>query len=499
MMKNIQTKIILAIVAFIALTFIAKQLFFRLDLTANKEFTLSKASKDVVRGLTEKVKIKAFFSDDLPIDIAKTKDDFRNMLSEYASLSKGNLEYEFISPNESPAKEQEAMQQGIQPVMINVREKDQSKQLKAFLGATIEYNGKKEIIPVIQPGTAMEYALTTNIKKLSATNKAKIGFLQGHREAALQEMAQVYESLSILYDVVSVYLSDTVKLDQFKTLVVMKPSDTISLSHLAIIEQYLKNGGNLILGLNEIDYDLQSGQSSINKSGVDHWLRSKGVIIDTALVLDVACGSVQVQQQNGMFSFNTPVQLPFLPLIQRFPNHPVTKGLERVILQFASPLIYDGNPNSKFTPLVYTSEKSSVQKYPIVIDIQKQWTESEFREKNICVGGLLEPSSSTAGGKIIIFGDGDFPIGKGRNQQVNEDNVSLLVNAVDFLSDDTGLIELRTKAVTTRPIKELDEATRNTYKYFNFLFPIALVLGYSLFRSSANRRKRSQRMEERYK
>ena len=100
--------------------------------------------------------------------------------------------------------------------------------------------------------------------------------------------------------------------------------------------------------------------------------------------------------------------------------------------------------------------------------------------------------------KLIIYGDGDFPVGRGRNQQINQDNVSLLVNGIDWLSDDTGLIDLRTKAVETRPIKELDDSTRNMYKYLNFLLPIILVLLYSFYRSSVNRRKRSQRMEERY-
>ncbi|HMX88830.1 MAG: Gldg family protein [Saprospiraceae bacterium] len=498
MIKNTQFKILIAVLAFVAVNFVARKLFLRLDLTANHEYTLSQATRDVVRGLNDKMKIKAYFSDDIPIDIAKTREDFRNMLSEYANLAKGNLEFEFISPNESPEKEQEAMQQGIQPVMINVREKDQAKQLKAFLGATLEYNNKKEIIPLIQPGTAMEYALTTNIKKLSATNKAKIGFIQGHREASLQEMAQVYESLDILYDVQSVYITDTTRLSDFRTLVMIRPEDTISPAHWGKIDEYLHNGGNLIIGLNEIDYELQSGASSVNHSWTDRWLQTHGVTVDTALVRDVACGSVQVQQQNGFFTFNTPVQLPYLPLIQRFPLHPVTKGLERVILQFASPVLFQGLPGTKFTPLVYTSDHSATDKFPINIDIQKRWTEGEFTEKNICVGGLLEKADGATGGKLIIFGDGDFPVGRGRNQQINEDNVSLLVNAVDFLSDDTGLIELRTKAVLTRPIKELDESSRTSIKYLNFLLPIGLVLGYAFFRNSANRRKRIQRMEERY-
>ncbi|MBK9631311.1 MAG: hypothetical protein IPO62_09650 [Saprospiraceae bacterium] len=187
------------------------------------------------------------------------------------------------------------------------------------------------------------------------------------------------------------------------------------------------------------------------------------------------------------------MQLPYLPLIQNFTDHPVTKGLDRIIFQFASPVRYQGPDN--WTPLILSSDKSASEKVPLMIDIQKQWTHADFSEKNICMGGLLELKS---GGRMIVYGDGDFPVGQGRNQQVNEDNVSLLVNGIDWLSDDTGLIELRTKAVQTRPIKELDDASRSMYKYVNFLLPIGLVLIYSVYRSAQSRRKRQNRMEQRF-
>ena len=67
---------------------------------------------------------------------------------------------------------------------------------------------------------------------------------------------------------------------------------------------------------------------------------------------------------------------------------------------------------------------------------------------NITIGGILEQAGS---GRIIVVGDGDFPVsGQGRGQSA--DNISLMVNGIDFLSDDTGLIELRTKGVAYRPL-----------------------------------------------
>lgn len=492
-MKQITSKIILSVLLFIAINYVSRWLSFRIDLTQNKEFTLSKATRDILSNLDDKVMVKAYFSDDLPVDIAKTSEALNDLLSEFKNISQGKVEYEFISPNADPKKEEEAMKEGIQPVMINVREKDQSKQLKAFLGLTIQYKEKKEVVPVVQPGTAMEYAMATGIKKLTVSNKPRIGFIQGHGEASLQEMAQVYQSLDILYDVESVYLTDSTDLKKYRTLAWVRPQDSIPAQHVLMVDEYLKKGGNLLVAANSVQADLQQGLAMMASTGLEAWLLTHGIVVDSALVRDAACGSVQVQQQAGFFSFATPVQLPYLPLVQNFPSHPVTKGLERVILQFVSPVRYMGT--GSFTPLILSSDKSAVEKVPLMIDINKQWTQVDFQESNICMGGLVEEPGQ---GRIIVYGDGDFPVGRGRNQQVNEDNISLLVNGIDWLSDDTGLIELRTKAVATRPIKELDDATRSMYKYLNFLLPIGLLLTYSFYRSAASRRKRQKRMDQRF-
>ncbi|MBK9271780.1 MAG: Gldg family protein [Saprospiraceae bacterium] len=492
-MNQYFSKIFIAILGFLVINIAARWVSLRFDLTQNKEFTLSKATKDILKNLDDKVQVKAYFSEDLPVDVAKTTEALTDLLIEFKNISSGKVEYEFISPNDDQTKEEEAMKAGIQPVMINVREKDQAKQLKAFLGLTLSYKDKKEVIPLVQPGTAMEYALATSVKKLTVTDKIKIGFIQGHGEASLQEMAQVYQSLDVLNDVKSIYITDSTNLQDFKTIVWVRPSDSIPAEHFAAIDAYLEQGGNLIIAMNQVEANLQQGFAMTGGTGLDVWLNTKGILVDSALVRDVACGSVQVQQNSGFFSFSTPVQLPYLPLVQNFSNHPVTKGLERVIFQFASPVRYQGN--EQWTPLVLSSDKSASEKVPLMIDIQRQWTQADFQERNICMGGLLEISK---GAKIIVFGDGDFPVGQGRNQQVNEDNVSLLVNGIEWLSDDSGLIELRTKAVQTRPIKELDDASRSIYKYTNFLLPIGIVLLYSMYRSAQSRKKRQERMEQRF-
>jgi len=138
-----------------------------------------------LKKLEDPITVKAYFSADLPPNIQKARQDFQEMLIEYANRSGGSIQYEFINPNEKESVEKEALQNGIRPVMINIREKDQVKQQKAFLGATLSMGDKREVIPFLQPGAPMEYALTTAIKKISVTEKPLIGFMVGHGEPPL--------------------------------------------------------------------------------------------------------------------------------------------------------------------------------------------------------------------------------------------------------------------------------------------------------------------------
>jgi len=105
--------------------------------------------------------------------------------------------------------------------------------------------------------------------------------------------------------------------------------------------------------------------------------------------------------------------------------------------------------------------------------------------------------------KLVVIADGDFPIngpayGQQQPRRLQPDNVNLLSNALDWLSDDTGLIALRTKGAVTRPIRELDDATKTILKYTNFLLPILLVIGYGVVRAQRNRLTRIKRMNENY-
>ncbi len=480
----------------VVLNILANRFFFRIDFTEDRRYTLSSATKDLLGELEQPVTITAYFSEGLPPNIDKTRIDFKDMLSEYGSRSKGNIVYEFIHPNKDPMVEQEAVESGISPVVINVREKDQSVQKKAYLGAILKYGEKTEIIPFMQPGAAMEYTLSSAIKKLVVEEKKLVGFIQGHGEATLSMMPQAMQALEILNAAESVNLTDSTYLARYETLVLMAPSDSIPQEHFKMLDEYLAQGGNLIVSINRVDGNLQQLMGMEINTGLETWLKEKNIEVDRSFIIDENCGSVSVMQQQGPFSFTSQISFPYLPVFTTFAGHPVTSGLETVLMQFASPVNYTGDSTLAFTPLVKSSAKSGTQMAPLYFNIQKQWSSGDFPMQNITVAGLLEGKiSGQNDAKLLVIGDGDFAVnGTGQQaQQLSPDNINLLVNAIDWMSDDTGLIELRTRGITSRMLNQIEDGRKSFLKWFNFLLPLLLIIIYGLSRAQKNRFIREKR------
>ena len=502
--QKVLTSLLLIFGILILINFFANRFFARLDFTEDNEYTLSDATKNILKDLDGPITVSAYFSEDLPPDVAKVKNDLKDLLIEYDNASGGKIVYQFINPNKDQQTEMEAQQAGIQPIMINVRERDQMKQQRAYLGAILQYGSKKETIPFIQPGTAMEFALSSNIKKLVVKEKPKIAFLQGNGEPALSDLQQLNQQLSILYDVETVKLTDTTQIpSSYKTLVVIAPEDTVKPQYFKQLDDYLANGGRILIALNRVKGNLQNAQGSSVSTGFENWLNKKGIDVEDEFVIDANAGNVMVRQQNGMFMMNTPVKFPYLPVITKFADHPITKGIESVMFPFASPIKITSKDSSlHVVDLAVTSDKAGLEKPPVYFDVMKDWTRSDFPVSSLPVAVAVEGKfSNNTDSKMVVFGDGDFATnGSGQGaQRLQADNVNLMANAIDWLSDDTGLIELRTKGISSRPIDpNLEQGTKTFLKYLNFLLPIVLIIIFGIIRFQYRRKLKNKWMSTDY-
>lgn len=497
MKSGLSSTIWLVIGIVIVINLLADEYHFRLDLTEDKQYTLSPATRDILKNLEEPVTVKAYFSENLPPNILKTRKDFQDLLIEYANISDDQIVYEFIDPNKKEDYEQEAIDKGIRPVLFYSREKDQAKQQKAFLGATVQLGEKTEVIPYIEPGAAMEYALSTAIKKITIEDKPAIGFVTGHGEPSLMEMSQLSQQLRVLYEPREVRITDTTAVPgDISVLAIIRPTDSIPSAHLAKLDAFLDRGGKLLVALNNVEADLRSRYGYARDLGLKAWLRNKGIDIQDNFVVDAQCGSVSIPEQLGFFTIQRQIAFPYVPVISTFADHAITSGLESVMFEFASEVRFTGDSTKKFYPLAYSSEQSDVLPAPQFFALDREWTEDDFKLEHIPVAAAVEGNPM----KIVVFSDGDFPINgpAQQNRELQPDNVNLLSNAIDWLSDDTGLIALRTKGAVFRPIRELEETTKTILKYTNFLLPVLLVIGYGILRAQQSRITRLKRMSENY-
>jgi len=509
----IQISLILGIL--ICLNWLADSFIIRLDLTDDKQYTLSKASKDIAGSVMNPITVEAYFSDGLPPQLAQVQRQFRDFLDEYGAYSGGNVEYTFVNPNASEEDEGKTQQKGIQPLMIDVRERDQVSQKRVYLGAIFKYGEKQEVIPYIQPGAAMEYTISSTIKRLIATAKPSLGVYSGAGSASLEVMQQLVQTLSQQYTLEPIAGLDTADVPAtIEVLLVIRPKEQLSNNELLAIDQHLMRGGKVVFAVNRVNTLIQQSQANLLNTGIETLLAGYKTPINGDLLRDVNSNTIGVRQQRGMFQYVNQVRYPYLPLISNFGDHPISKGLESVMLNFTSTLdLTLADTSVTVTCLAFSSERSGTSRGVFNINPFQEWKDDQFTERNLPVAALVEgqfnsafansdsisaPMKRSSKTAFVVIADGDLVVnGTGQEaQMMPEDNINLVANAVDYLADDTGLLTLRTKSVTNRPLDNVDESTKMMIKYVNVFVPILLVIFYGLFRMQRRKKQRRNWFEK---
>ena len=162
-------KLFTYLIAIVLINVAGITLFFRLDLTQNRIYSISEASKTVVSTLSEPLTIKVFFSKNLPAPHNNTERYLHDLLEEYAIHANQYFNYRFYDVSldkagisaETNGNQQIAKNYGIHPVQIQNIEKDEFKFQKAYMGLVIIHGDMIEKIPTITTTDGLEYQLTT--------------------------------------------------------------------------------------------------------------------------------------------------------------------------------------------------------------------------------------------------------------------------------------------------------------------------------------------------
>ena len=498
--KSIVVPGIIVLTGLILLNLISRNWFVRLDLTDNKMYSLSHSSRNVINNIDDLLTMKVYFSDDLPGEYGNNRRYLQDILEEYAAYSNGKIRFEFYRPDADDELEQEAQKSGIQPVQLQVIEDDKLEVKRVFMGMAILFEDRREVIPLIQTTTGLEYEITTRIKKLVETNKKTVAI------ARVKETDVTTRNIEMLinerYQVRYIELADPVP-DNIDVVVMYGLEDSLGISESDNLKSFISRGGNLFITQSKIKTDIQTQRANVIQSDIFDFLKGYGLSLADNLVLDRICGKVSVQQNIGFFRMAVPMDYPFLPIVRNFNQEEVlVSGLEQMQFIFPSEIILDSipeNSNYRVTPLMYTSDRSSTMKgfFNLNPDPKANPALRRLGEKGKLLAARSEIVNQESGivSQIILVADSRFLLDSGGG--ASPENHIFILNAIDYLVGDRGLISLRSREITSRPLEELADNTKSRWKWINIILPTTLIIAFGAIRFK-RRSNRSKFLEELY-
>src|SRR5680860_339436 len=273
---NSKSSSVLLVLAFlIVLNILISQKPFYIDLTEEKIYTISNASKDILRGLESDVNVTFYISDDLPVDLIGTKTQLEDLMNQYKDIS-GKLKVSYNMPENNDETVAELGQKGIPQIQFNVIEKDKYEVRQGFFAAEItsDFEGetKREVMPIIQSIDSWEYDFISAVYSVSRDQKEVVAFLKGHEENEIQipDLLKSYDILNVqiqseggekgfYFEKEKEQAQPAVEGEEATpaetekifihpiTLIISGPKTKLTEGENAIIEEYMKSGGNVIV------------------------------------------------------------------------------------------------------------------------------------------------------------------------------------------------------------------------------------------------------------
>jgi len=525
-----RTNALLTIVVVAALVLVVNifsaQLFGRWDATENKDYSISGTTKGVLRNLDDVVNVKAYFTKELPGYLLTRNQDVRDILSEFETVSNGNVLVTFLDPSKDPAIEQEARGLGLPTLQFNVVEKDKYQVTNGYLGIAVFYGDNQEVIPIVQDTSSLEYDLTAAISKATRDEVPTVAFLSGRGALSRSgDLSTVNDALQRQYQVRDFDITSGNSVpENIDTLIIPGVKEALTAREKYVIDQFLMRGGDILVMEEGVAINPADLSAEKLNTGVGELLAQWGVRLNTNLVLDVSNELAAFRTDQVQFFAPYPLWVK-VPKEGFNPESGIVNKLESLVITWGSTVetldekltdktqsvdlvrttagawIQDGdwklNPRAIEVP-DKSEQKSRVLATMLTGHFQSLFSKSEIPNRvEIDENGKetqIPPaseeidkfSSATDEGRLIVVGDSDFAAASnlGRFQS----NAIFFQNLVDALTTDEALINIRSKTVTDRPIKELSDSAKNAVKWFNIIGISIIFAGYGLIRF-VNRRK----------
>jgi ABC-2 type transport system permease protein len=530
----------------VLISWLSASWFFRIDLTAEKRYTLAPITRDFLRNMESEVMVKVYLDGELNTGFQKLARATRETLDEFRIVSRGKFHYEFVDPLEVPEVQQELEENGLSPVPVFESSADGRKiQSNVYPYALFNVAGYDLPINLLEnlPGLSgaenlnismegLEFKITDVVRRLLSDEVPAIAFLEGHGQLDELDVFDISEALSYYYQVDRGSLTDDPYiLDNYKALIIAKPTTQFSERDKFIVDQYIMRGGRVLWLVDAVQVTLDSLRTSTQTMGMatdlslNDQLFRYGVRINPELVQDVQAAMIPVNVSSpGEQAQLVPVPWMFNPLLNTNRDHPVTRNINVVKGEFVSGIDTVGAPEGiQREVLLRTGRHSRRLPVPVFISlamVNEQPDRAEFAHSHVPVAVSLEgkfpsvyanrpippgvnidPSEvrhQSAPTRMIVVSDGDIirnevrrrhggspqamPLGFDEVGNQNFGNKDFILNAVHYLVDDAGWMALRTRNYQLRMLDREKLANEIAFwQWLNLLVPVLFLVLIGVF------------------
>lgn len=412
------------IILLVLVNIIASQWHGRADLTAEKRYTLSKATHQLLKSLDEPVTITVLMDGDLPAGFKKLQNSTRDMLQEFKEIGGSNVQYSFRKPGENLDDSSKMYlldslhNLGINPTNVKAQTKsgEGEEQRLVYPGVIINYKDRVIGVDLLQGQSAidglnslnnadalLEYKLAGGIDKIKKDKLPAVAYLVGNGESLQTDVYDLIERTIKPNYGFSILPIDSVPVipDIFNAMVIVKPQHGFSEAQKLKIDQYVMHGGKVIWLLDYLYASLDSLQRSEGSFiafdlglNLDDILFKYGVRINPDLVQDISC--TQIPLKVGMMGDRPQIQLMpwyYFPLLSAPNNNPIAKNLDYVMSQFPQSIDTVKAEGIKKTVLLSSSPNARIIATPAKVELNSVKTEEDlktFTKPFIPVAVLLE-------------------------------------------------------------------------------------------------------------
>lgn len=562
--KKTNLKNLLTIIGILVVVNFAGNFFFkRFDLTADKRYTLSETSMNIIKEVKEPMYVDVFLEGNFPGEFKKLQTETQQLLEEFKAYN-SNIIFQFVNPLEKEEERDKIMQQfydrGLTPLNVTMDEKGKQTQEVVFPWAVVTYGNKSTKVPLLKnmmgASTAqkvvssvqhLEYAFANAFNTVSKTREKKVAIIKGNGELHELQIADFLKSVRENYYIGPFTLDSVVKdpnntlkaLKKYDLAIIAKPTEAFTDEEKEVLDQFIINGGKTLWLVDQVNMEMDSLMGTGENLAFPRDLNLNdmffkyGVRIKPDLVKDVMATPISLATgQQGSATQYTKFPWLYSPMIypvetaDKSKMSPIVTNLDGIKFEFTNPIEVLKNDIKK-TVLLQSSPYSKAVGTPTPVNlnmVEERPDQKEFTGKgNLPVAVLMEGKFHSVyenrvlpfkenmfapigkDNKMIIISDGDViknqldknfqPLELGFDKWTNNlyANKEFMMNCVNYLLDDNGLINIRSKEVDL-PILDTQKVTEE-YTFSQIItvgVPIVILLVFGLGFTFLRKRKYSK-------